>query len=200
MCGGSHPKQTSGAHDRGNEDCLADGLQNGRRTVECGDPCKFWMLLTLYRCVRLVDWCCLLTWLLFITYVHFSSFFKDIRLTLTQHLAEMLHCIIKLMCAAQTVDDCGHWLLPWHVCWETVYRRSGGKPEPYHEQVSSCNRESANILLQSNQLGLTIQHNEIVLQVFVLSFSNMSLFLQDGTQSVFCSKKVRKSWMHWKWP
>lgn len=30
------------------------------------------------------------------------------------------HCKItcQTVCAAETFDDCGHWLLPWHHCWE----------------------------------------------------------------------------------
>ncbi|MEQ2194050.1 hypothetical protein XENOCAPTIV_022016 [Xenoophorus captivus] len=51
MCGGPHLKPTSGAHDRSDEDCTADGLQNWRRAVECGDPCALKDYLKFNKCL-----------------------------------------------------------------------------------------------------------------------------------------------------
>lgn len=40
VCGVSHHQQTSSAYDCGHQDCFTDELQNGRRAVECRNPCK----------------------------------------------------------------------------------------------------------------------------------------------------------------
>ena len=39
------------------------------------------------------------------------------------------------LCTAQTADDCGHRLLPWHLGREQVHWSSGGQSQPEHEQV-----------------------------------------------------------------
>lgn len=40
VCDFPYPQPTPGTNDCGYKDCTADGLQDGRRTLECGDPCK----------------------------------------------------------------------------------------------------------------------------------------------------------------
>lgn len=42
----------------------------------------------------------------------------------------------KLVFAAEAFDDRGHWLLPWHYCWQKVHWCSGGQSQPENDQVT----------------------------------------------------------------
>lgn len=76
------------------------------------------------------------------------------------------HCKItcQTVCAAETFDDCGHWLLPWHHCWEKVDWSSGGQPQPENEQVSFYSRDMRDWVLAYSTLVCIV--NKHVLHVY----------------------------------